>query len=119
NSELSGELTVVGIDIVDVQRIGQIVKRFGDHFLNRVFTARELEYARKRIRVQESLAGRFAAKEAFMKACGTAVGFREIEVLQQGGRPYILCRGETYHEVSISHERFYAVAVVIIGNDKG
>lgn len=109
---------MVGIDIVDVQRIDEITKRFGDRFLNRVFTIKEREYAQKRIRAQESLAGRFAAKEAFMKAYGTTVGFKEIEILEQGGRPYIVCRGKTYEDVSISHERAYAVAVVVIGKDR-
>jgi len=110
-------MTMVGIDIVDVSRMEGIMKRFGDRFLNKVFTDKELDYVRKRIRIQESLAGRFAAKEAFIKASGETAGLREIEVLQQGGKPYIVFRGKTYREVSISHERAYAVAVVIIGKE--
>ena len=74
NSELSAELTMVGIDIVDVSRMEGIMKRFGDRFLNKVFTDKELDYVRKRIRIQESLAGRFAAKEAFIKASGETAG---------------------------------------------
>lgn len=105
---------MVGIDIVDVSRMEGIMKRFGDRFLNRVFTDKELDYVRKRMRIQESLAGRFAAKEAFIKAYGETVGFKEIEILQQGGKPYIEFRGRIYREVSISHERAYAVAVVVI-----
>ena len=106
---------MVGIDIVDVSRMEGIMKRFGDRFLNKVFTDKELDYVRKRIRIQESLAGRFAAKEAFIKAYGETAGLKEIEVLQQGGKPYIEFRGRIYREVSISHERAYAVAVVVIG----
>jgi holo-[acyl-carrier-protein] synthase len=105
---------MVGIDIVDVSRMEGIMKRFGDRFMNRVFTAKEIEYVKKRIRAQESIAGRFAAKEAFIKAFGETVSFKEIEVLQKNGKPYIECRGKTYPEVSISHERAYAVAVVVI-----
>jgi len=105
---------MVGIDIVDVSRIERIMKRFGDRFLNKVFTIQELEYARKKMRMHESLAGRFAAKEAFMKAYGAAVGWKEIEILQHGGKPYIVFGGTIYREVSISHERSFAVAVVVI-----
>ncbi len=105
---------MVGIDIVDVSRMEGIMKRFGDRFLNRVFTSQELEYIGKKKRMQESLAGRFAAKEAFMKAHGEAVSWKEIEILQQGGKPYIAFRGKIYREVSISHERAFAVAVVVI-----
>jgi len=108
---------MVGIDIVDVSRITQAMKRFGDRFLNRVFTSQELEHARKKMRIQESLAGRFAAKEAFIKAHGEAVSWKEIEILQQGGKPYIVFRGKIYREVSISHERAFAVAVVMVGKD--
>jgi phosphopantetheine--protein transferase-like protein len=109
---------MVGIDIVDISRMEGIMKRFGDRFLNRVFTDKELDYVRKRMRIQESLAGRFAAKEAFIKAYGETAGLKEIEVLQQGGKPYIEFRGRIYREVSISHERAYAVAVVVIGGTK-
>jgi len=105
---------MVGIDIVDVSRMEGIVKRFGDRFLDRVFTAKEIDYVRKRVRAQESLAGRFAAKEAFIKAYGQTASLKEIEVLQERGRPYIVFRGKKYSEVSISHERDYAVAVVVI-----
>jgi holo-[acyl-carrier-protein] synthase len=109
---------MVGIDIVDVSRIEGIMKRFGDRFLSRVFTDTELDYVRKRMRIQESLAGRFAAKEAFIKAYGENAGFKEIEVLQRAGKPYIMFRGKTYRDVSISHERAYAVAVVVIDGAK-
>ncbi|HBA55772.1 holo-ACP synthase [Syntrophorhabdus aromaticivorans] len=106
---------MVGIDIVDISRIGDVVKKYGDKFLSRVFTQQELEYAGKKRRMYESLAGRFAAKEAFIKAYGKRVGWREIEIIQRGGKPSIQCRGRLYEDVSISHERAYAVAVVMIG----
>ena len=85
---------MVGIDIVDVSRMEGIMKRFGDRFLNKVFTDKELDYVRKRIRIQESLAGRFAAKEAFIKASGETAGFKEIEVLQQGGKALHSVQGQ-------------------------
>jgi phosphopantetheine--protein transferase-like protein len=71
---------MVGIDIVDVSRMEGIMKRFGHRFLNRVFTSQELEYTGKKMRMQESLAGRFAAKEAFIKARGESVSWKEIEI---------------------------------------
>lgn len=110
---------MVGIDIVDITRVAHSIERFGDHFLNRVFTGSEIEYARTKRRIAECLAGRFAAKEAFVKAYGAKPGWKEIEVLQRDGRPYIMFKGKTYPNVSISHERAYAVAVVVIdGNDR-
>jgi holo-[acyl-carrier-protein] synthase len=105
---------MVGIDIVEIRRITDIVKRYGDKFLNRVFTQQELDYVTKKRRMHESLAGRFAAKEAFIKAYGRKLGWKEIEVLQVKGKPRISCGGMDYQEVSISHERSYAVAVVVI-----
>jgi holo-[acyl-carrier-protein] synthase len=105
---------MIGIDIVDISRMGDVVKKYGDKFLNRVFTEQELEYAGRKRRMHESLAGRFAAKEAFIKAYGKRVGWREIEVTNREGKPSIQCRGRSYEDVSISHERTYAVAVVMI-----
>jgi holo-[acyl-carrier-protein] synthase len=109
---------MVGIDIVDITRVERIIKRFGDRFLNRVFSEKELDYVGRRMKPQESLAGRFAAKEAFIKAYGKTANFKEIEILQEKGRPYIMFRGKAYPEVSISHERAYAVAVVVIGKER-
>ncbi len=105
---------MVGIDIVDITRLARSIERFGNHFLDRLFTVQEIEYAQAKRRMAESLAGRFAAKEAFIKAYGAKPGWREIEVLQHDGRPYIMFKGKTYPNVSISHERLYAVAVVVI-----
>jgi holo-[acyl-carrier protein] synthase len=104
----------VGVDIVDVGRIGKAVGRFGDRFLNRVFTDEEIRYAREKKNVTQTLAGRFAAKEAFMKAFGEGLVWKEINVSQTGGKPFIVFRGERYDGISISHEKAYAVSVVII-----
>jgi len=106
---------MVGVDIVDVLRIGEIIKKYGDKFLEKVFTDEERAYVRKGRRVNESFAGRFAAKEAFMKANGRKLPWREINVLQDRGRPFIRYHGQDYDGVSISHERAYAVSIVVIG----
>ena len=58
-------MKAIGVDIVDIERIGQSVDRFGDRFLRRVFTEQELAYCNKRL---DSLAARWAAKEAVAKA---------------------------------------------------
>jgi holo-[acyl-carrier protein] synthase len=105
---------MVGIDIVDIARIAGVVERYGDRFLNKVFDPEEIEYAKGMKRGHESLAGRFAAKEAFMKAFGRRLAWRDIKVLQVKGRPFIRFRGKRYSGVSISHERSYAVSIVVI-----
>ena len=103
----------VGVDIVEVGRIGSMVERHGDRFLKKVFTEAEIAYAAGRKRGVESLAGRFAAKEAFMKAVGRRLPWRDIEVAMRGSIPSIQFGGKTYGGVSLSHERAYAVAVVV------
>lgn len=104
---------MVGIDIVDIARIKRAIERHGERFLVKVFAPSEIAYARRRKRMEESLAGRFAAKEAFMKARGKRLSFRDIEVHSDDGKPFIVFQGTRYDEVSISHERSYAVSVVI------
>jgi holo-[acyl-carrier protein] synthase len=106
---------MVGVDIVEVSRIGRLNARYGEKFLSKVFTDDEIRYARSKIKGDESLAGRFAAKEAFMKARGRRLPWKSIEVRSgDRGRPFILFEGAMFEGVSISHERSYAVSVVII-----
>ena len=103
---------MIGIDIVDVTRIERAIERHGDHFLDRVFTAGEKVYARAKRNRAETLAGHFAAKEAFIKAVGRSIPWKDIEVCHREGRPFILFDGNRYENVSISHERMFAVACV-------
>ena len=105
---------MIGIDIVDIRRIAKLIERHGEKFLERVFTPAEVSYAATTRRKEEYLAGRFAAKEAFMKASGRKLVFRDIEVLSDSGKPYIVYHGVRYDDVSISHERSYAVSVVML-----
>ena len=113
-----------GVDIIEISRIGEAVRRWGDRFFQRIYTPGELAYAKGR---WPQLAGRFAAKEAVMKALGTGargISWREIEVVrEQGQAPTIVLHGRakaraellTLGElaVSISHSRDYAVVVVV------
>ena len=109
----------VGIDIIEVSRISELISA-GDKFLSRNFSAAEIEYFSRNSAIRaETVAGNFAAKEAFAKALGT--GFRgfgliDIEVLRnQLGAPHIVFRGEqSSAQVSISHTKTTAVAVVIM-----
>ncbi len=96
---------MVGIDIVEVARIAKAVERHGDRFLNKVFTEEEIEYVEGKKGAHQSLAGRFAAKEAFIKALGVKPDWKEIQVSEVKGKPFILYRGERYGGVSISHEK--------------
>ncbi|MEG6520461.1 holo-ACP synthase [Desulfotomaculum sp. 1211_IL3151] len=120
----------IGTDIIEIERIELAVSRSGQQFLDRVFTAAEQKYCQGKI---HSLAGRFAAKEAIMKALGT--GLREmrwtnIEILPNYlGKPEVKFSGPALeiaekrgiHRVlvSISHDRGRAVAfAVAVGKEK-
>lgn len=105
----------VGIDIVEVPRFGAFLARRSERALRRLFTAAELSYAQEApadLFVQR-LAARFAAKEAFCKALGRAVPFREIEVLPGKNGPRLIWRGQEFL-VSLSHTAGLAAAVVLI-----
>ena len=122
----------IGTDIADIERIRKVLEKHGDHFAETVLSAKELEIFCERSGKAEFLAGRWAGKEAFSKALGTGIGencsFHEIEILpDEKGRPVIARlygkalktvqdKGiENYH-ISISHEREYATAYVILEN---
>jgi holo-[acyl-carrier protein] synthase len=117
----------IGVDIIEINRIRESIKNYGDKFLNRIYTKRELQYcfafAKDKIRFPE-LAVRFAAKEAYSKALGTGIRgihFKEIEVINNDlGQPHIAVNGETLTNVhvSLSHSHEFAVAMVTIENEK-
>ena len=124
-----------GVDIIEIERIERMLAEHGERFVERTYTAAEMAHADGRRRGRtESLAGRFAAKEAVMKALGTGwrrgVAFREIEVLQQpSGEPYVVLHGRTAEVarersiariwISISHIRELAVATAVAVDDGG
>jgi len=117
-------MKVIGVDIVELDRIAQSAERFGDRFLKRVYTERELTYCNGRI---TSLAARWAAKEAVAKALGTGigqVGWQEIEVISDlNCRPTLHLHGAAAElatrlgidefAISLSHAKDYAVAFVV------
>jgi holo-[acyl-carrier protein] synthase len=117
----------IGIDIVKIERMKEAVARWGDRFLTRVFTKNEVAYSYKKKEPFLSLAVRFAAKEALIKAIGSEipVSLTDIEVMNHGsGRPSVTVKGrlDTFFQeksircthVSLSHEREYGVACVVV-----
>lgn len=112
----------VGIDLVSIARISESVATFGDKFLARVFTPNELAYAKDK---PDSLAARFAAKEAVKKALALdGVGWNEIEVVRQpsgacaialhgAARAAADAAGTRELALSLSHELDFATAVVV------
>lgn len=105
----------VGIDIVEVPRFAAFLARRGPRALERLFTEAERAYAQRargELAVQR-LAARFAAKEAFCKALGHGVPFREIEVRPTKHGPRLFWRGQKF-PVSLAHTPQWAAAVVLI-----
>ncbi|HEB02743.1 MAG TPA: holo-[acyl-carrier-protein] synthase [Nitrospirae bacterium] len=116
----------VGVDIVSNQRIEEAVQTF-DAFLERIYTKDEIAYCYKRAKPYPSLAARFAAKEAMIKAIPSceAIPMTEIEVVvEDNGQPSIQPgktlkeeldkAGATAVHLSISHEKSYSVAYIVI-----
>jgi holo-[acyl-carrier protein] synthase len=119
----------VGTDLMEIARIAQSIDRFGERFLERVFTAREIAYCRRKKNAAESFAARFAAKEAAAKALGTGIsrgiGWLELEVAREpGGRPTLELTGRAAERarelgvarvsLSLTHSRESALAVVVM-----
>lgn len=117
----------LGVDLVKVDRIKEIVDRWNNRFLERVFTAVELEYCWSKSLAPQHLAARFAAKEAALKMLGTGLkglNWHQFEVENDpGGKPVLKLYGRARElarkkgikaiHLSISHEREYALAQVI------
>lgn len=114
----------VGVDIIEIERIAAAWQRFGQRFLRRIYTAREIAYCRGRV---SELAARFAAKEAISKALGTGlngISWVEMEVLADSrGKPYVVLHGRaaaraqdlglSQWAISLSHHDSAAVAFVV------
>ena len=121
-----------GIDIAEVPRIAASIERFGRRFIERIFTPDEIRYCESKANKAERYAGRFAAKEAGMKAIGTGwsrgVTWQDVEVLRApGSRPTVVFHnkaGEFYHSLgatrahlSITHTKEVAMAHIILESD--
>ena len=123
-------MLIAGVDIIEIHRVKRVFERYGDRFLRRIYTDREIAYCRGRA---PQLASRFAAKEATMKALGTGVrgiNWQDIEVVRgRGQAPRIELHGTaqaradrlglTDIALSLSHSREFAVASVVGDSEKG
>ena len=119
----------IGTDLAEVERIRESIARFGDRFLNRIYTAGERAYSASKANPVERLAARFAAKEAGMKAIGTGwsqgVRWQDFAVVnEESGRPTLVLNGAAKRKadamgvkrisLSLTHTSATALAVVIL-----
>ncbi|HEX3818526.1 MAG TPA: holo-ACP synthase [Chthoniobacterales bacterium] len=119
----------IGIDVVDCSRIEDSIKRFGDRFLQRVFTAGEISYSQSMKFPARHFAARFAAKEALSKAFGTGIGksmgWRDLDVQKKpSGEPFVILsggaekmaneRGVGKIWISLSHTDAVGMATIIL-----
>jgi holo-[acyl-carrier protein] synthase len=117
-----------GIDLVEIERVARLLEEFGERFLSRCFTQVEREYAHDKRRQIEHLAGRFAAKEAILKALGTGwrngIAWTDVEIQREpSGKPKVVLHGQGLRVaeelgidqwwVSISHIATHATASAI------
>lgn len=114
-----------GVDLVEVPRFEQASRKWGRHFIGRLFTAQELAYAAKRRARSQHLAVRFAAKEAVVKALGAPKGlgleWKDLEITRTpSGQPQVVFhrtmkRWQKFQvHLSLTHTAKYAVASAIV-----
>ncbi|PYR99220.1 MAG: holo-[acyl-carrier-protein] synthase [Acidobacteria bacterium] len=122
-------ITGIGIDVIQNERIRESIQRFGERFLNRIYTEREKEYCKNCAKPEIHYAARFAAKEAAFKALGTGwaagVKWKDVEVERlPSGKPELHLYGEALARatsmassrfyVSLTHDQLVSCAVVIL-----
>ena len=123
-----------GIDLVEIDRIAHSIEKYGDRFLEKVFTQGEIAYCRRKKNFAESFAARFAAKEAGAKALGTGIQhgvmWKELEVRRQPGqRPMLHFSGRALEiaerlgvqrvSLSLTHTDTLAMASVQLEDGRG
>jgi holo-[acyl-carrier protein] synthase len=119
----------LGTDLIETGRVEASINRFGDRFLERIFSPGEIAYCRRKKNAAESFAARFAAKEAGAKALGTGISrgvtWKEFEVKREAsGRPSLHLSGRAAElagamgvkrvQLSLTHSREFALAVVVV-----
>jgi holo-[acyl-carrier protein] synthase len=119
----------IGVDLVQIHRMSQVLKKWGDRFMKRVFTPGEIDLCLKRAFPPSAFALRFAAKEAFTKAMGVGMTrgmiWRDIEVFHDpSGKPGLEVHGKSARacekagiagiHLSLSDEKEYAIAMVVL-----
>ena len=121
----------LGTDLIETRRVQQSIDRFGDRFLERIFSPWEIAYCQRKKNAAESFAARFAAKEAGAKALGTGISrgvtWKDFEVKREtSGRPSLHLSGRAAElaaamgvkriQLSLTHSRDLAMAVVVVKN---
>jgi holo-[acyl-carrier protein] synthase len=119
----------LGTDLIETGRVQQSIERFGDRFLERIFSPGEIAYCKRKKNAAESFAARFAAKEAGAKALGTGISrgvtWKEFEVKREAsGKPSLHLSGRAAElagamgvkriQLSLTHSRELAIAVVVV-----
>jgi holo-[acyl-carrier protein] synthase len=117
----------IGIDIIEIDRIQQSVVKFGDRFLNKIYTKTELDYSLSKKNQYQHLAARFAAKEAIAKALATGWNkefrWKDIEIFNESnGMPSVKLSGKLENfvgrekelKISMSHSEHYVTCVAIL-----
>lgn len=116
----------LGVDIIEIDRIKQSIDKYGNRFLDKIFTPREQDYCLRFKECERPFAGRFAGKEACVKALGTGIdkqiSWKDIEIVNnEKGKPIVLVGpnierllGGARLEISISHCKLYAAATAIV-----
>ena len=115
-----------GVDIVDVDRIKSSIEKYQDKFLSKVFNKEELDYCNSKSNPFIHFSGKFAAKEAVMKAVFSSkklnsIGFKDISIINNNnGAPIVYIRGhsEKNINISISHTNDTAIAFAIFKKNK-
>jgi holo-[acyl-carrier protein] synthase len=121
----------IGIDILEIQRIRRTIERYGDLFLEKVFTQREIAYCKGKHNMYQHFAARLASKEAFSKALATgwrgAFRWKDVEIINDSsGQPHIRLHGPLRAGlavstilVTLSHSNSHVVAAVVIEHQAG
>lgn len=116
----------IGIDLSEVDRIARLIDRYGERFVRRVFTEKEIAYCRPRANAAHSYAARFAAKEAVFKATGLGLSmgmsWRDVEVVNDHrGKPSVNLFGVAAQQlagkkvhISITHAASYAIVMIVV-----
>jgi holo-[acyl-carrier protein] synthase len=119
----------LGTDLIETGRVEESIKRFGERFLERIYSPGEIAYCKRKKNAAESFAARFAAKEAGAKALGTGISrgvtWKEFEVKREAsGKPSLHLSGRAAElagamgvrriQLSLTHSREFAWAVVVV-----
>ncbi len=122
----------IGVDIVSIGRISKNIDDINDQFINRVYTKDEINYCKNKKNISHYFAGRLAGKEAVSKALKISwkggINWRDIEIInEEDGIPRVILHGEAKKianerkikniQISISHEKEYAIAFVVTIGD--